>query len=171
MLSTIVVPVDGTEHSDHALEFAAGLARKFEAKLILVHVLLRGTSVPALQEMAESRGFLDQMKDDIANVEIVPIASVAGVAAPVEVVPDEALKKFGDLLLDKARASVEGVENIQVRILDDDPAHAILECAKDESADMIVIGSRGVGDLKSLLLGSVSHKLIEHAECPCVVVK
>ena len=85
--------------------------------------------------------------------------------------PDEALKKFGDLLLDKARDSVEGVDDIQARILDDDPAHAILECAKDESADMIVIGSRGVGDLKSLLLGSVSHKLIEHAECPCVVVK
>lgn len=171
MISTIVVPVDGTEYSEHALQFAAGLARKFDARIILVHVLLRGTSVPALQELAENKGFLDQMKDDIAEVEIVPIASVAGVAAPVEVVPDEALQRCGELLLDKARTSIDGVDDIQQRILDDDPAQAILQCASDDGADMIVIGSRGVGDLKSLLLGSVSHKLIENAECPCVVVK
>jgi nucleotide-binding universal stress UspA family protein len=171
MFSTIVTPVDGTEPSENALRYASELTEKYGARLILVHVLLRGFSVPAIQELAESKGFLDDMKDEIADVEIVPIASVAGVAAPVEVVPDKTLNKCGQLLLDRARASIKNGDNAHVRILDDDPAGAILQCAVDENADLIVLGSRGVGDLKSLLLGSVSHKVVENAKCPCLVVK
>lgn len=171
MFSTIVATVDGTEPSENALRYASELSSKYNAKLILVHILLRGFSVPAIQELAQNKGFLDEMKDEIAEVEIVPIASVAGVAAPVEVVPDKTLNKFGQLLLDNAKASMANNEKIQIRILDDDPAGAILQCAEEEDADLIIMGSRGVGDLKSLLLGSVSHKVVENAVCPCLVVK
>ena len=97
------------------------------------------------------------MKSDIADVEIMPVATAAGVAAPVEVVPDETLERFGQFLLKNAADSAHGIEDIQQRILDGDPAEAILQCAEDENASLIVIGSRGVGDLKSLLLGSVSR--------------
>ena len=171
MFSTIISPVDGTEPSEHALQYASELARKHDAKLILVHVLLRGTSVPAMRELAESKGFLEEVKSDIADVEIMPVATAAGVAAPVEVVPDETLERFGQFLLKNAADSAHGIEDIQQRILDGDPAEAILQCAEDENASLIVIGSRGVGDLKSLLLGSVSHKLVQHSKCPCLVVK
>jgi nucleotide-binding universal stress UspA family protein len=52
-----------------------------------------------------------------------------------------------------------------------DPADAILEAAKREKADTIVLGSRGLGDFKGLVLGSVSHKVAAHAECTCITVK
>ena len=43
--------------------------------------------------------------------------------------------------------------------------------AREEGCDAIVLGSRGHGDLEGGFLGSVSHKLLEEAECPCLVVK
>jgi len=46
-----------------------------------------------------------------------------------------------------------------------------LETAQSKSVDMIVMGSRGRGDLEGLLLGSVSHKLTHAAHCTCVVVR
>lgn len=171
MINTIITPMDGTEQSDNALRFASEIAEKYGAKLILVHALLRGTSVPAMQEIADSKGFLEQVRDDLAQVETIPIATVAGVAAPMEVLSNETLDKFGRLLLKSAADAVTGVDDVQTRVVDGDPARAILQCAEEEQADLIAIGSHGVGDLKSLLLGSVSHKVIEEATCPCVVVK
>jgi len=171
MINTIITPMDGTEQSDNALRFASEIAEKYGAKLILVHALLRGTSVPAMQEIADSKGFLAQVRDDLAQVETIPIATVAGVAAPMEVLSNETLDKFGRLLLKSAADAVTGVDDIQTHVVDGDPARAILQCAEEEQADLIAIGSHGVGDLKSLLLGSVSHKVIEEATCPCLVVK
>ena len=171
MISTIIVPIDGTEYSDNALRLAADIAQKYSASLVLVHALLRGTSVSVMHEIAGDKGFLDQVRDDLANVETIPIATVAGVAAPMEVLPNETLERFGRLLLESTQASVSGVGDIRTRVIDEDPAKAILQCVEEENGDLVVIGSRGVGDLKSLLLGSVSHKVVEEANCPCVVVK
>lgn len=171
MFNTIVATVDGSKPSDHALEYASGLAKKYGARLILVHVLLRGTSVPVMQELAEEKGFLGEVADDLTDVETIPIATVAGVAAPMEVISDETLERFGHHLLERAEEKVKDIEDVQKRIVDGDPAKAILDCAQEEGADLLVIGSHGVGDLKSLLLGSVSHKLIEDTKCPCLVVK
>lgn len=171
MISTIIAPIDGTEQSDNALSLASDMAQKYGARLVLVHALLRGTSVSIMQEIAEAKGFLDQVRDKLANVETIPIATVAGVAAPMEVLPNETLEDFGHLLLQSAESSISGVGDIAIRVIDEDPAKAILRCVEEENGDLIVIGSRGVGDLKSLLLGSVSHKIVEEASCPCVVVK
>ena len=52
-----------------------------------------------------------------------------------------------------------------------DPAAAILEVAKGRKADLIVMGSRGLGDLQGLLLGSVSHKVGHLADRTCITVK
>lgn len=51
----------------------------------------------------------------------------------------------------------------------DQPAHALLEQAGQ--AQLVVVGSRGRGDLRGLLLGSVSHALLHRAECPVVIVR
>jgi nucleotide-binding universal stress UspA family protein len=45
------------------------------------------------------------------------------------------------------------------------------ESAEKEKAGMIILGSRGLSDLKGFFLGSVSHKVSAHAECSCVTVK
>ena len=56
-------------------------------------------------------------------------------------------------------------------LLDGDPADEILRYADRNGIDLITVGSRGLGGLKGLFLGSVSHKLIDETECPCLVVK
>jgi nucleotide-binding universal stress UspA family protein len=50
------------------------------------------------------------------------------------------------------------------------PAEELLEAAADTDADMIVVGARGTGGFKKLLLGSVSSHLAHHAHCPVVIV-
>ena len=47
----------------------------------------------------------------------------------------------------------------------------ILSAAEESGADLIVVGSRGLSDFSGLLVGSVSHKLIQHADCPVLVVR
>lgn len=47
------------------------------------------------------------------------------------------------------------------------PTSALLDAAGD--ADLVVVGSRGLGGFKSLLLGSVSHQIVQHAPCPVVI--
>jgi nucleotide-binding universal stress UspA family protein len=60
--------------------------------------------------------------------------------------------------------------DVQRRVVEELPARAILDIAEAEDADLIVVGTRGRGGLKGLLLGSVSQKVATHATCPVVVV-
>jgi nucleotide-binding universal stress UspA family protein len=50
------------------------------------------------------------------------------------------------------------------------PAEIILSVVDEEKADMIVLGARGLGPVKELLLGSVSHRVLAHAPCPTLIV-
>lgn len=52
-----------------------------------------------------------------------------------------------------------------------DPADVILRAIGRERADLVVMGSRGLGEIKGLLQGSVSHKIAQLAPCPCLTVK
>ena len=69
--------------------------------------------------------------------------------------------------LKQAGVAAEG----SVRSSTTGPARAILEQARDLDASMIVLGSRGLGALGGLLLGSVAHKIIQLATCPVLVVR
>ncbi|MCG8545738.1 MAG: universal stress protein, partial [Alphaproteobacteria bacterium] len=51
------------------------------------------------------------------------------------------------------------------------PTDEIVAYARDNGIDLIVIASRGLSDFRGLLLGSVSHKVVQLAECPCLVVR
>jgi nucleotide-binding universal stress UspA family protein len=60
---------------------------------------------------------------------------------------------------------------IHTEILEGDPASAIIEVAKVRNSDLIVMGSRGLGRLAGLLLGSTSQKVVSHATCPVLIVR
>lgn len=67
-----------------------------------------------------------------------------------------------------ADADLAGVE-VRLDAACELPAHAILEAAKD--ADLVVVGARGLGGVKELLLGSVSQHVVHHSTVPVVVVR
>ncbi len=73
---------------------------------------------------------------------------------------------------DQLRTSIEAVAPrlaIEQRVVCDLPASALLEAASD--GDLLVVGARGLGGFKGLLLGSVSERVLEHAPCPVAVVR
>lgn len=62
----------------------------------------------------------------------------------------------------------DAARSIAQRTINDLPARALLAAAAD--ADLLVLGTRGLGGFKGLLLGSVAHQLVSHSPCPVVVV-
>ncbi len=173
MFKTIVVSVDGTQPSVHAVELASGLARQSGARLVLFHAVGREVAPVHLRKVAEERGFLEEMGDDLENVNVIATGAMVPGAAAVTQVPTETLEKFGTAVLRDASAAAAkaGATQVETRMVDEPAIEAILACAQAESADLIVTGSRGVGDLHSLILGSFSHELLKKAECPCLIVK
>jgi nucleotide-binding universal stress UspA family protein len=62
-----------------------------------------------------------------------------------------------------------GVDH-ELLILEGDPARAIADAAEDEKCDLIVMGTRGLSDLKGMALGSVSHKVLHASDCMVLLV-
>ena len=75
-------------------------------------------------------------------------------------------------ILDAAIKEVGKVPcEIHTELIEGDPASTILEVAKIRTSDIIVMGSRGLGRLAGLLLGSTSQKVVSHAPCPVLIVR
>ena len=78
----------------------------------------------------------------------------------------------GQEVADKATETLrETGLDVVVEVLEGPPADAILKVADVRGCDLIVMGSRGHGTLASLLLGSVSHRVLAHARVPVMIVK
>jgi nucleotide-binding universal stress UspA family protein len=82
------------------------------------------------------------------------------------------LRAVGQQILDSYLAKVreKSIQNVRMVLREGDAAHRIIETANVEKCSLIVIGSRGMGGFKELLLGSVSHKVSNHAGCPVLLV-
>jgi nucleotide-binding universal stress UspA family protein len=63
-----------------------------------------------------------------------------------------------------------GVE-IMITMLKGNPSHEIIKYVRENSIDQLVIGSRGLNAFQEMVLGSVSHKVMKHANCPVTIVK
>jgi nucleotide-binding universal stress UspA family protein len=77
---------------------------------------------------------------------------------------EELIKPFEDLLEDS------GVE-YEIRILEGSPANNIDTVVNVEKIDLIVMGSRGVGNFEGLFLGSVAHQVLHNVQCPVFIIK
>lgn len=139
---TIVVGIDGSDSSNRALQWAVKQAEAEHRPLTLVHTIHNVT--PAFM--------------DAAIVD-------AGDARSM-------LDAAGKQVLEQARNKVAwAAPEVEVHEVFDlaDPRGVLLKLS--EAASMVVVGSRGRGPIRSLLLGSVSVALIRHARCPVVVIR
>ncbi len=71
----------------------------------------------------------------------------------------------------KATAQEEGVAILATEVKTGQPARSIIDFADKNHCDTVVMGTRGLGDIGGLLLGSVSHKVASHSKCAVVTVR
>jgi nucleotide-binding universal stress UspA family protein len=159
MLKMILLPVDGSEPSLRAVSFAAELAAELEASILLLHVL---ESLLARQQLKD---YLTVLEEDPASnegeIESVRSAlSKSGEDQGKEILAD------AEQLLRKRR-----VKDVSTATHVGDPTTELLRLAETGKYDMIIMGRRGLGHLKGLFMGSVSHKISNLADCPVVTVK
>lgn len=84
----------------------------------------------------------------------------------------DARLKEAQSILQKA-VDIVGNSNVDIHteLIEGDAAEAIIDVANTRHSDVIVMGSRGLGMLAGLVLGSTSHKVVSHAPCPVLIVR
>lgn len=141
-IKRILVPVDFSANSRGALDYAHGLAVKFEAALHLVHVC----ETPSLMTPA-----LD--------------AYAIAYADWTERLGQEAEKQ-----LDSITTALRDV-TVTKEVLFGSPASAIVEAAGTNKADLIVMGTHGHGAVMHVLMGNVAERVVRTATCPVLTVR
>ena len=151
MSEKILVAIDGSDHAWKALDLAVEFAHARGMALVVLHVVPNEPIPEALRAFAKAEHL--PYEEERARF--------------------HSSRALGDRLTQSAeqRARAAGIQAVQGRTAEGNPADQILAVAADEVVDMIVLGSRGLSDAKALFLGSVSHKVANHATCTCVTVK
>lgn len=142
----IIVPADGSENSKRALAHAVAIANRNDAELIIVHVANIVSAISNFDQTPISGGYVSEQ-----------------IAEDMEATGKEILNEVIE----------EVPDNITVKSVFEvgSPGPAVLAVAKKNNADLIVMGSRGLGPLKGLFMGSVSSYVTSHSTCPVLVVK
>lgn len=174
MFKTILVPTDGSNHAERAIVIAADLAAKYDARLIIFHAHMRGDVPPGFSRVAEVEDVVEKqavLGPEFGNVP----ASLATLLKDIDrgLLAKQYYEMVGQRILadGKSTAKQNGAKNIDIVAVDGDAAEQIIAQVRKTNIDLIVIGTRGLGDLKGLLVGSVSHKVSQLASCPCLSVK
>lgn len=175
MIKKILVPTDGSEHAKKAVMLASDIAGKYRARLVLLHVLLDGSTAAELRNLVKVRKLPKSVVEAMNQAEDIQKSAAAmpeGVSILIPL-PDEVLEAVGNAILDDAEAVARkhGAKGIKRSLMRGRAAECILSSAKKEKANMIVMGSRGLGNLRGMLVGSVSHKVGNLSDCTCVTVK
>lgn len=144
-MSGVVVGTDGSEGALRALRWAVEEARLRNTRLTVLAVV----AVPVT--LARTRAPFG------------PGSPLVGQAEPEDLRSTEAAARAE---LEQA-GGAEGVDG-EIRVVAGVPAEELLKAGED--ADLVVVGSRGVGGFSRLLLGSVSSQVVQHATCPVVVI-
>jgi nucleotide-binding universal stress UspA family protein len=141
MFRTVLAGTDGSPRAERAVQEAIDLCKSEDARLYLVAAF--GESARHWESIQTSR-----------DVEVVDMRSVA-----------ESV-----LARQARRAEEQGVKVVDYGAREGDPAEAIIDAAVAESADVIVIGNKGITGRKRFLLGGVPEKVARHASCSVMIV-
>ncbi len=155
------------------MDLGLELAANSSASVVLVSSVSDESLPPELKKLAQSEhlGEAAKVPDPPLNI-MGNMATDLGVGAELQRayrVRTEIAQHLLEMAKNDARR--RGIKDIVTHVLDGDPAKAILDAAKKAGADCIILGSRGLGGLKGLLLGSVSHKVSQMAPCTCITVR
>lgn len=177
MIKKVLIATDGSEHAGKAVAFGSDIAAKYDAEVMLVHVLLRNELSENLRHMAEVELLGAEGGQPLSKA----TANVPAARFPADInfldgdatTTDQILRAVGDHLLDQAEqlAREHGVAKVAKRIEDGNPVHRILEIVEAEDMDLVVTGARGLSDFAALLIGSVSHKLSHLSPVTCITVR
>lgn len=173
MFKRILCPMDGSEHSLKALTLATDLASRYEAKLVLAHVTTRQALPEELMHYARIEGIVPESREEIDRLQGLGGHLEYRMGDADAVAMARVSAEVGEQILGRAKRKAEaaGLEKIETVLLDGDAGPQILRCIDERDVDCVVMGSRGLSDLKSLFMGSVSHKVANHAACTCIAVK
>jgi len=147
MIKKILVATDASAASNRAVTMAAYMAACHEADLLILHVI-RDMQLPILVKKAPELEEFANKREDI-------------------------LRQVAETILHEAevRAKKNGATRIQTAIGTGDPASSIIGFTKRRNIDTIVVGTRGLGKVKEILMGSVSRKVANSAEANCFIVR
>jgi len=142
----ILVPIDGSEHSIKAAKYATRIAKVDNAELFFIHVITPG----------------------------IPYGYATPAASTVHQY-DEEIKDKINSWFDEVRniAKNEGIRDVKTDIFVDVKSviESILDHATSKEIDLIVVGTKGRTGLKRLLMGSIANGIVQHAQCPVLLVK
>lgn len=145
MFRTILLATDGSPASDHAAELAVGLARTHQARLVVLYVV---DPYPYLG---------------------IGEASAVGFQAYMASAYEHAAGAHGRV---QALCSAGPAVDIHLRRIEDAGApEGILQAAKDEGADLVVVGSHGRSGLQRLMVGSVAARVVAQSPVPVLVAR
>jgi len=150
MFQKILVPTDGSDHAARAVTVASALAVKYGAELIVLH---------AMEEVASSR--IPAGLESYAKMEHADVSE----RATFEAVANQIVRRA------EIEAREAGVEAVVHEVAVGNPGPTIVEYAENYGVDLIVMGRRGLGRVADLLLGSVSHRVTQLADCACLTIK
>ena len=154
--SKILVPIDGSDHSIKAAEYAIDIARDNKAQVIALTVIDIGkvgyaassfitSPMDGLNELQRKRKQAQEWLDQIGKMTAQKTTSTAN---------------NSDII--KFTSQIE--ESMSV-------AGSIVDYADNHNIDLIVVGSRGISGFRKLLLGSVASRIVTYASCPVLVIK
>lgn len=170
----ILVPVDGSDHATRAAEFAGDLASKYGAEVVLLHVVEPELPSDDERRYAEVEHITASGDELLPWTDNIPAGLTAVLQRVKESMADQRILEFvSEQVVKSASRALEahGQKPSRILIKDGNPAHEILHAIAETGADMVVMGSRGLGDLQGLVLGSVSHKVAAAAPCNVVTVR
>ncbi|MGQ9670807.1 MAG: universal stress protein [Desulfosoma sp.] len=147
-LKKILVPVDFSEFSQKAIRYGVELARDRQASLTLMHVINQRI-IDAVHELSV-KGYKGDFVEAMRNM------------------ARDREEELHQLLPLEWR---EGIPEIHFEIRKGRPAEEIINYAKENAIDLIVVGTHGRSALMSTLIGSVANTVVLRASCPVLVVR